>query len=71
LKKLIWLLLAIVGCTAPKSLHQSGTYTIESVDRDVVTFKGISGSYQLPVDTLKIGDTVRMNVIRISRGRGK
>jgi len=63
------MLLAIAGCTTPKSLHQSGTYTIASVSGDIVTFKGVGGSYQLPVDTLKIGDTVRMNVIRLSKGR--
>ena len=66
LKKLIWVLLLISGCTVPKSLHQTGTYTIASVQGDVVTFRGVSGSYQLPVDTLKIGDTIRMNVIHMA-----
>jgi hypothetical protein len=71
LKKLIWVLLAFIGCTAPKSLHQSGTYMIASVKGDIVTFRGVSGSYQLPVDTLKIGDTIRMNVIHMARNPKK
>jgi hypothetical protein len=66
MKKLLILLL-IFGCATPKTLHQTGTYTVASVDKYVVTFRGIAGRYQLPVDTLKVCDTVRMNVIKLKR----
>lgn len=67
MKKLLILLL-ICSCATPKTLHQTGTYTVATVDRYVVTFRGVAGRYQLPVDTMHVGDTVRMNVVRL-KGR--
>jgi len=67
MKKLTILLLIISSCTAQKTLHQTGTYTVATATGNVVTFKGIAGKYHLPVDTMKVGDTIRMNVIRLTR----
>ena len=61
------LLLFLFGCATRQSLHQTGTYTVKSVDGNVVSFHNVAGKYQLPVDTLKIGDTIRMNVIHLKR----
>jgi len=63
--KYLIILLLVCSCAMPKTLHQSGTYTIASVNKSVVTFFGVAGRYDLGTDTLHVGDTVRMNVVRL------
>lgn len=67
MKTFIITLLILCSCAAPKTLHHTGTYTIATVQKTVVTFRGVAGRYDLGTDTLKVGDTVRMNVVKLKR----
>lgn len=63
MKTLIFLLL-LCSCSTPKKLT-TGTYTVISKRGDVVSFKEVSGHYKINSDTLKAGDKININVVRI------
>lgn len=45
-------------------LSRSGTYTIKSIEAHTATFKEFPGRYEVPSDTLKIGDKIFISVIK-------
>lgn len=66
MKKLLSIIL-FASCAAP--LHKSGNYLVKTADKKGsstwVTFEGVKGKYQLPSDTIKVGDKVDM--IKVNR----
>jgi hypothetical protein len=73
MKHLHFLLIAalfITSCTTTNHLHRTGKYVIaEVIDRQpgatTVTLQGITRPLVFLTDTLKIGDTVFVNVLNV------
>ncbi len=64
MKKLIAILLLFSSCTLQKKMT-TGPYVIKSVKNNVVQFYRVHGRYYIPCDTLKVNDTIVINVIKI------
>ena len=62
------ILLASCATTKPSHPEATGIYTIATIDTgDVVTFKEVRGKYLILSDTIKVGDKIILNVIKIHR----
>ena len=69
---LIIFIFAVISCSPSKRIHNTGTYVIKTASvsnngYQEVTFTNYVGKYLLQADTLKAGDTIKLNVIKLKR----
>ena len=63
------LTICIVGLLAScsPSLHNTGKYTIKTREGNLTTFNEVRGKYVVESDTLKVNDTITINVIKAGK----
>ena len=64
MKAILILTAILTGCAAPH-IHNTGRYVITERQGTATKFKGMKGTYSIISDTLKAGDTITINVIRV------
>lgn len=60
----------LVSCAHMPRLAQSGIYTVKARVGNLTTFLNIKGKYWLeckPIDTLKVGDSIQINIVYPSK----
>lgn len=70
--KILILALLFSSCASVNKAHyqkihplsKTGSYTIKSLKNNVAKFNEVAGEYIVLSDTLKKGDTIKINVIR-------
>ena len=55
----------MMSCATQKSLHQAGRYTIKERTGTATQFEEVAGMYEVIGDTLKVGDMITINVIKL------
>ena len=62
-QSILALILAAISFSCSSTLR-TGYYKIEAVRGHTVNFKGVSGDWRVPTDTLKVGDTIFIQRVR-------
>jgi hypothetical protein len=59
------ILIGLTSCSTQKHLRYTGEYRIAERKGDTTKLEGVKGTYLITSDTLKKGDVIKINVIKI------